>query len=184
MNTKQLFACGVCASVLATFAAAVQASPTLWTGPTVSFNKANFSDPTLAADQDRLTAGVWLTRGSSQGLYNAHNEAGFSHFASPSDTEWADGTLANYASLHYTDWNSWAKGIHGGPITTVGVPAVLHLKAEDIYMSIDFTSWTSGGAGGGFSYTRSSLAVPEPSGGLLLLAGLGLTGYAVRRRAR
>src|SRR5262245_41931731 len=87
----------------------VFAAPTLWTGPNVTFSKANGANPSLAANQDRLTATTWLTRGSSQGLYDAHDESFFSHFLSPSDTEWADGSLANYASLSYTDWNSWAK---------------------------------------------------------------------------
>jgi hypothetical protein len=155
--------------------ARVFATPTLWTGPNITFTKANGANPSLAPNQDRLTSTDWITRSSSQGLFNAHEEGGFSHFFSPSDTEWADGSLANYASLTYHDWNTWAKGVHGGPPTTIGVPAVVHLTSEDIYFSIKFTSWTSGGAGGGFSYTRSTPSVvPEPSAGLLLLTGLAL----------
>jgi hypothetical protein len=155
---------------------------TIWNGPTTNFTKANGANPSLAANQDRLTSDIWLTRGSSQGLYNAETEGFFTHFSSPGGTEWADGLLANYASLTYHDWNSWAKGVHGGPPTTVGVNAVLHLIPDDIYLSVRFNSWTSGGAGGGFSYTRSTPVVPEPSSALLLVGGLGLV--AVRRPVR
>jgi hypothetical protein len=157
---------------------------TIWNGPLISFTKANGANPTLAANQDRLTPQDWLTRGNSQGLYNASTEGGFSHFLSPADTMWADGTLANYSTLSYHDWNTWAKGIHGGPSATVGVPAVVHLLTADIYLSIDFTSWTSGGAGGGFSYLRSTPSVvPEPAAGLLLLGGLAAAaGVRVSRR--
>jgi hypothetical protein len=110
-------------------------------------------------------------------------EPAFSHFSSPSGTQWATGFLTNYASLSYTDWNSWAKGVNAGPPSTVGVNAVLHLIADDIYLSVRFNSWTSGGAGGGFSYTRSTPApVPEPSVGLLALAGLAL--FTHRKLAR
>ena len=72
---------------------------TLWTGPTTNFVNLAGSDTTQAVNQDRLVAGVWITRGASQGLFNAAVETGFTHFLSPADTEWADGDLANYASL-------------------------------------------------------------------------------------
>ena len=129
---------------------------TLWTGPTTNFVNLAGSNPALAANQDRLTPGVWITRGSTEGIYNAATETGFTHFFSPADTEWSDGTLADYASLSYVDWNTWAKTDHGGPPGTVGVNAVVHLINEDIYLSANFTSW--GGDGGGFSWTRSTPA--------------------------
>lgn len=131
---------------------------TVWNGPTLSFSKSGPTDPTQAANQDRLTPRVWLTRSGSQGLYNIAQESGFTHFLSPADTEWADGTTANYASLSYTDWNTWAKDIHGGPPNTVNVPAVVHLITDDIYVDIQFTSWA---IGGDFSYIRSTAAATD-----------------------
>ena len=170
--------------VSATSVVRVDAAPTIWNGPTTNFTHINGSNPFLAANQDRLTSDIWITRGSSQGLFNAFNEGGFGHFASPSGTQWATGFLTNYASLSYTDWNSWAKGVNAGPPSTVGVNAVLHLIPDDIYLSVRFTSWSSGGIGGGFSYTRSTpLVVPEPSSALLLLGGLALLAKTARRRS-
>ncbi|HVM50544.1 MAG TPA: PQQ-dependent sugar dehydrogenase [Candidatus Acidoferrum sp.] len=131
---------------------------TVWTGPVTNFTDLDGSDPTQPRNQDRLTANVWITRGSSQGIYNAATETGFTHFFSPQDTEWANGTLANYASLSYTDWDTWAKNVNGGPPFTVGVPAVVHLIAEDIYLSVQFTEW--GEQTGGFSWQRST---PQPA---------------------
>ncbi|HSU53467.1 MAG TPA: PEP-CTERM sorting domain-containing protein [Candidatus Dormibacteraeota bacterium] len=159
------------------------ASPTIWNGPLLSFTKANGANPSLAANQDRITGDLWITRSSSQGLYNAWDEGFFTHFSSPAGTEWANGTLANYSSLSYTDWNSWAKGVNPGPTGTVGIQAVVHIIPDDIYFSIKFTSWTSGGAGGGFSYLRSTALVPEPSSLALLLAG-SLLLFKARRRTR
>jgi hypothetical protein len=127
---------------------------TVWDGPLISFAQPGGADPSQAANQDRLTANVWLTRGSGQGLYNAKTETGFVHSFSPADTEWANGSLADLASLTYTDWNSWAKSVNRGPPSTVGVQAVLHLKSDDIYLSVKFTSWPMGS--GGFSYVRST----------------------------
>ena len=121
---------------------------TIWTGPRIT--KSNADGP------DQLTALVALTRGSSQGLYNSLQESSFTHFLSPKDTEWADRTTAN-TSLTYTDWDTWAKTIHGGPPSTVGVNAVLHLKTDNIYIDIEFLSWEA--RSGGYSYTRSTPAV-------------------------
>jgi glucose/arabinose dehydrogenase len=131
---------------------------TVWTGPTTDFTDAAGSDPTQAVNQDRLTPNVWITRGTQNGIYNAKTETGFAHFFSPADTEWANGTTATYASLSYTDWNTWAKDINGGPPSTVGVNAVMHLISDDIYVDVQFTSW--GGSGGGFSWQRST---PPPA---------------------
>lgn len=121
---------------------------TVWNGPTVS--RSNLNEP------DKITPHVWITRGANQGIFNAFSEGGFAHFLSPADTEWADGTTANFATLAYSDWNTWAKTKHGGPPNTVGVKAVVHLKSEDIYIDITFTSWTVGSS---FSYTRATAPV-------------------------
>jgi len=121
---------------------------TIWNGPRLTRGDAD--------GPDQITATVALTRGGTQGLYNSAQEAGFTHFLSPKDTEWADGTTANYNTLTYTDWNTWAKTIHGGPPSTVGVNAVVHLKTDDIYIDIKFLSW---GTAGPYSYARATPAV-------------------------
>src|SRR5688572_2429591 len=94
---------------------------TIWNGPLISFSKASGADPNLPANQDRITANTWIARKSSQGIYNAAQETGFTHYLSPTNTEWANGTLANYASLTYTNWNRWARGVNPSPPSTVGV---------------------------------------------------------------
>jgi glucose/arabinose dehydrogenase len=122
---------------------------TIWNGPNTSASN--------ATQPDQITANVALSRGGSLGLYNSVAESGFAHFNSPLDTEWADGTTAN-TNLTYTDWNTWAKITHGGPPSTVGVPAVLHLITDDIYINITFTSWSPGGT---YSYNRSTFVAPN-----------------------
>src|SRR4051794_26895783 len=79
---------------------------TVWTGPRITRGNTD--------GVDQITPSVGITRGGSQGIYNISQEAAFSHFFSPADTQWADGTTANYSSLSYTDWNTWAKGVHSG----------------------------------------------------------------------
>jgi hypothetical protein len=119
------------------------------------------SDPNLAQNQDRLTPNVWITRGEIQGLYNAKTETGFTHFLSPANTEWADGNLADYATRSYTNWNTWVKTKHSGPSSVLGLPVVVHLISDDIYLGATFTSW--GISHGGFSWVRSTPGTLAPT---------------------
>ena len=130
----------------------------VWTGPLTSFTLLSGADPTLPENQDRITPNVWITRGLNMGIYNAKTESGYTRFSSPADTEWAYGTLANYASLAYTNW----AGCSGNnPRTMVGRDAVVHLISDDIYLSVRFTDWGVQSAGG-FSYLRSTPSPPSP----------------------
>ena len=138
------------AALLALAAPVATEASTVWSGPRIA--KSNVDEP------DHLTALVALTRGNTQGLYNSLQEAGFTHFLSPIDTDWADGTTAN-TNLAYADWNTWAKTTHGGPQNTVGINAVVHLKTDDVYIDIKFLSWQ---IGGGYTYERSTPANVPP----------------------
>jgi hypothetical protein len=128
----------------------------IWNGPLITYNQPS-PDPTQAANQDRITPNVWITRAITEGIFNAKNETSFTHFFSPADTTWADGDLTNFTSLSYHDWDTWAKTLHGGPPNTVGVKAVVHLVSEDIYIGIQFTKWAV--SGGGFAYQRTTAPV-------------------------
>jgi len=133
---------------------------TIWNGPLTTYSQPS-PDPTQAANQDRITPKVWITRAITEGIFNAETETRFASFHSPADTEWADGNLTNFASLTYHDWDTWAKTLHGGPPNTVGVNAVVHLISEDIYIGIQFTRWAV--SGGGFAYQRTTApVVPTP----------------------
>ncbi len=133
---------------------AIERAPIIWSGPAISFSKAANADWTQPQNQDRLTDKVWITRASTQGLFNLNTESSFTHNSSPLDTAWAYGTTANYDTLTYTNWETWTGGGGGGPPSTVGKDAVVHLISEDIYLDLKFTAW--GGSGGQFSYTRST----------------------------
>ena len=124
---------------------------------------------------------MWITRANSQGLFNIKTESFYTHNHSPSDTEWSFGTTANYASLTYTDWETWTGGPGLGPPSTLNQDAVVHLISDDIYVDIKLTSW--GGTTGGFSYIRSTAApVPEPTICALLVGTASL--LTLRRRRR
>lgn len=127
------------------------APPNVWSGPLFTYNQPS-PNPTQATNQDRITPDVWLTRATSKGLFNAFFETNATAL-SPANAEWAFGTLDEYASLPYTNWLAWLNG--QSPVTLLGQPAVLHLISDNIYLSVNFTVWASGGTGG-FAYQRST----------------------------
>jgi hypothetical protein len=95
------------------------------------------------------------------GLYNAKSETSYTHFSSPAGTQWALGALADYAALTYSSWEALFGGSDGGgPPALVGKQTVVHLLADDIYLSVVLTAWAQNG--GGFSYQRSTPAQVSP----------------------
>jgi len=150
---RHLIAPSLVACVLVSGLLAAAPAPALevWSGRTHVFTKPDGADWTLAENQDRITDLVWITRKSSQGIFNFAQEGGYAA-GSPAGTEWATGNAADHASLSFLPWVQWAAN---SPPGTVGVDAVVHLIAEDIYLDIRFDSWTGVAGGGGFSYTRA-----------------------------
>ena len=157
MNTRYVIATLLFAAVVLVQAACGQ---DVWTGYAFFFEKADFADHTLEANQDRITENVWLTRANQQGIFNIAQESGYTANVSPVDTEWATGEAADWASLTFEPWQTW----HGSnPPGTVGLNAVAHLVSDHIYVDIRFESWTSLAQGGGFSYYRAEEGSPvEP----------------------
>jgi len=130
-------------------------SQNIWTGPPLTFAKADGADWTLQANQDRITSNVWLTRKNSSGLFNIVSESSHTKGVSPADTEWAYGTTADIGSITFASWGT-TNG--DNPPGMVNQDMVLHLITDDIYIDIKYLSWANGGTGGqgGFSYVRST----------------------------
>ncbi len=127
---------------------------TIWNGPIMTFTKPGFSDPTLEENQDRITDNVWITRANTQGLFNAKTESNYNGEDSPADTEWAEGTTTDIASLSFSPW---VDAVAANPPGNLNKNFVLHLITDDIYIDIIFTQWGQGsGSGGSFKYTRST----------------------------
>jgi len=131
------------------------AQGTIWNGPMTSFTKAGFAEFDQAANQDRITPNVWITRGDTEGIFNIKTESDYDKLGrtSPADTEWAMGTTSNLGSLVF---DNWYNAVGGTPPSMLNQNMVVHLITDDIYIDIKFTSWTGAVGGGGFTYERST----------------------------
>lgn len=124
----------------------------VWTGANITFTKAANSDAGLAANQDRITSSVAITRGTSGGeIYNAVTESDATKNVSPRSTKWAVGNITDLESLSFSSFRTAV----GKPKNVVGKNLVMHIETENVYLSVKFLSWASGQSGG-FSYERST----------------------------
>ena len=66
---------------------------TVWTGDVINFSKSDGADPALAANQDRITDKVWITRDNEEGgqIYNRVLENASDKQTSPLGTAWSEG---------------------------------------------------------------------------------------------
>ena len=124
----------------------------VWDGNLITFIKLDNADESLAENQDRITDNVWITRALTGGqIYNAVLESAPDKDASPLGTEWAEGIITDYATLKYNTFRVATVK----PKNAVGKTYVVHLVADNIYLSIRILSWSDNKLGG-FSYQRTS----------------------------
>lgn len=172
---------------------------TTWTGPKMTFEKQGSDDPLIAANQDRITDLVWLTRGSDNVLFNAKTQTGAptNGYDSPEDTRWAEGTTADLNSLTFSDFKSAAPKTSTGAVRVremAGKDYVLHLVTDNIYIDVKILTWETRSQGAGFSYERSTnqnlssktttmqpmRIYPNPAAEVIQISGLSTsTGYSI-----
>lgn len=129
---------------------------TIWNGPNIGWAKS------VATPSDPILPGVVvLTRGINEVMYNtAAGEVGPGP-GSPADTEWALGTLANFSTLTYRTMDALrATQVGDFQALILNKQMVMHIKSQDIYMSIMFTNW-----GRFFSGTVGYIRSTAPAGG-------------------
>lgn len=122
----------------------------------VSFTKANYADWTLKANQDSITEGVAITRQDNEALFNAVVEPAFNYGTSPTGTKWVQNHTFNSGMGDY-DFFAPALGWNVGSNILNGTMS-LYIEEENRYFDVDFTTWASGGTGGGFAYDRTEVA--------------------------
>ena len=133
-------------------------------GTSVTFEKKNYG-----TEQDKVSEYVILARNNDGGLYNATKETFYDdrENSSPSGTEWNSQYSSVGASKNSYGWNDLSNvesrvysTFHQALNRAIGnnildTELVMRDKMTGQYWKFDFHSWTQGGNGGGFSYTRT-----------------------------
>lgn len=145
---------------------------------TVTFTKTDGgSEIDILIPDDGNGAGVGITRDSNNGIFNPYREGSWDSDVSPGGTVWnIDGwdDLTDVESRLYAPlYETFGFGGLGNKI--VGAECVMYLPDNGKYYTVQFSSWTQGGNGGGFAYTRKELDLSNLEQGIRFQDGTKLT---------
>jgi hypothetical protein len=130
-----------------------------YTTGTLTFNHQDANSP-----PDKVTDSVWIGRGRTNAIYNAHPGSGetmagdHQHGDSPKGTLWCRGTVASCTRYVSFEGLTYQQRKHLGRERE---QFAMHVIAEDVYYDVQFTTWSKPG---GFAYTRTFVrhGLPEP----------------------
>jgi len=129
-------------------------------GDPVTFSKNGYDDPTQV--NDPIDNNLTIARGNNQGIYNIELEDSWDIDGddenSPEGTLWNSdgwGDLTDIKSRAYVSFKESLDYNIGDNI--LGTELIMYDTINDKYWAFKFTSWTRGGNGGGFSYTRRQI---------------------------
>jgi hypothetical protein len=124
-------------------------------GDEILFAKENNEEQIDIIDEDNDIA---ITRGVEDGIYNPLQEEEWDSDESPKGTLWNADGYDNFKDVplrNYTTFYEALKFAIGDYILTSDL--IMYVPSINKYFKVKFTSWTSGGNGGGFSYIRQEL---------------------------
>jgi hypothetical protein len=130
----------------------------------------------IIVPDDGEGAGVAITRGDNQGIYNPYREGSWDSATSPGGTQWnIDGwdDLSDVETRVYTNFYAAYNANLGNVVP--GSKAVMYVPDTGKYYAIEWLSWTQNNAGGGFSYTRRELDITQLQQGITFADGTVLT---------
>lgn len=128
-------------------------------GSPVSFTRLSGHPETV----DVIDTGLTIARANNYPWYNSAQEAGYSFtdntlYNSPLGSEWNDD---GWHDLHSVAERSYGKfydiNDHQLGYEVLNKKFVMHDIVDDKYYTVQFTSWTQNGNGGGFSYVRQEI---------------------------
>jgi hypothetical protein len=140
---------------------------TLITDPNY-FRKEDYgSEVDVIVADDGEGSGIGITRGNNGSIYNPYREQGYVEEVSPLGTLWNTAgwdDLSDIESREYLPFYATYGGNLGERV--LGSRSVMYVEETGKYYAVQWRSWTQGGQGGGFSYTRKELDLTKLNEGI------------------
>jgi hypothetical protein len=144
------------------------------------FKKAdNGSEIDVIIPDDGEGAGVGITRGVNNSIYNPYREVGYSESVSPDGTLWnIDGwdDLSNVTTRTYLPFYAAYDGGLGNKVP--GSKTIMYVPDNETYYAVEWLTWTQNGNGGGFSYIRKEIDLTQINEGVKFADGTVLKSAA------
>jgi hypothetical protein len=130
----------------------------------VSFTRPDYSDGTIdiLIPDDGSGTGVAIARDSyGNGIFNPYREGSWDSDVSPDGTLWNTDGWADFSDVTTRTYDNLYAAFGSGGLGNkiVGTECVMYLPDNGKYYAVKFDSWTQGGNGGGFTYTRRELDI-------------------------
>ena len=146
---------------------------TLITDPNYFRKTDDGNEVDVIIEDDGNGAGIGITRGVQNGIYNPYREEGWDSDISPGGIGWnIDGwdDLTDVESRTYINFYA-AYGFGGLGNKVPGSKALIYVPDNGKYYAIDWISWTQNANGGGFSYTRREIDLTKLTQGITFADG-------------
>jgi len=121
-------------------------------GDEIAFRKSDYGN-----EIDEIDNNISITRGDNQGIYNIELEESWSD-SGPEGTLWNSDGWGDLTDIKYRTYVSFRESLdYNIGDNILGSELVMYDTINDKYWAFKFTSWTRGGDGGGFTYTRREI---------------------------
>jgi len=126
----------------------------------------------VIVEDDGEGGGIGITRGSDNSIYNPYREEGYNEEVSPAGTLWNTDGWNDLSDVETRTYSAFYDAYNGGLGNRVpGSKAVMHVPETGKYYAVQWFSWTQGGQGGGFSYSRKELDLTKLNEGVKFADG-------------
>ena len=137
------------------------------------FTKTDYgSEVDIIVADDPEGTGIGITRDENNGIYNPYQEGSWDQDISPGGTAWnAEGwtDLSNITTRIYQSFYDAVGGNLGNNVP--GKELVMFIPSTGKYYAVQFSSWTQGGNGGGFRYSRYEIDLTQLNEGIRFADG-------------
>lgn len=139
----------------------------------------------IIVEDDGEGAGIGITRGNNNSIYNPYREEGYTEEVSPAGTLWNVDGWDDLTDLESRTFEPFYAAFNGGLGNKVpGSKTIMYVPDTGTYYAIEWFSWTQNNNGGGFSYYRREIDVTQLNEGITFADGSKLKSASDFNRVR
>jgi hypothetical protein len=126
----------------------------------------------IIVEDDGDGAGIGITRGNNNSIYNPYREEEYNEEISPAGTLWNVDGWDDLTDIQSRTYEPFYEAFNGGLGNKVpGSKTIMYVPETDTYYAVQWFSWTQNNNGGGFSYYRREIDLTQLNEGVRFADG-------------